>query len=211
VSEKFEKAQLYGLDKSSFAFFSSSYDQVITTLQLVLGLMPFMWAATGPIVNYFGYTDDYELVRSGVLMALVNIVETGLSLPIQLYKNFVIEERHGFNKQTLFLFFKDLIISYLLTVCLMIPLLLVVIQIIKYGGEYFHYYAWSATMLLMVVMMFVYPEVIAPLFNKYTPLEDGSLKSKIETLGTCCPLSHPLTLSRSYFSLHFYWLCYVLP
>ena len=178
VQNKFAKSQAYGKDKSGFSFFSSTFDQILSLMILLLGGTPYAWNKAAEVTfAVLGY--DNEIVQSAILLIILNIFETVTSLPFSLYRTFVIEEKHGFNKQTLALFFKDMVISFALMVFVFIPILCLVIQVIKYGGEYFYIYAWMLTMSIITIMMFVYPTLIAPLFNKYTPLEDGTLKTKV--------------------------------
>ena len=111
-------------------------------------------------------------------------------LPWSIYYTFVLEEKHGFNKQTFSFFIKDNIKKYLVIIALTIPILSLLIYIIKIGGDYFFIYAWIFTTVVALFFITIYADYIAPLFDKYTPLQEGELRTKIEELAKS--LSFPL-------------------
>jgi STE24 endopeptidase len=97
------------------------------------------------------------------------------NLPWSLYYTFVIEERHGFNKQTIGFYFKDMIKKFIIMSAIAIPILALLIYIIRVGGDYFFIYAWLFVTIVSLVFVTVYADFIAPLFDKYTPLEEGNV------------------------------------
>eukprot|EP00735_Rhodelphis_limneticus_P003650 TRINITY_DN15143_c0_g1::TRINITY_DN15143_c0_g1_i1::g.30583::m.30583 TRINITY_DN15143_c0_g1::TRINITY_DN15143_c0_g1_i1::g.30583 ORF type:complete len:470 (+),score=80.87,sp/Q8RX88/FACE1_ARATH/54.33/4e-154,Peptidase_M48/PF01435.13/3e-52,DUF955/PF06114.8/6.5e+03,DUF955/PF06114.8/0.024,DUF955/PF06114.8/6.2e+02,SprT-like/PF10263.4/0.064,DUF4538/PF15061.1/3.1e+03,DUF4538/PF15061.1/0.049,Peptidase_M56/PF05569.6/1.5e+03,Peptidase_M56/PF05569.6/0.19,Peptidase_M43/PF05572.8/0.22,DUF3671/PF12420.3/0.75,DUF367 len=189
--EKFLKAQDYGHDKSRFGFVHSLFSQVESVSVLLFGGLPFLWVASLQILNYFGYDESYEILRSIVFTLCYSLWETLIGIPWSIYSTFVIEEKYGFNKQTLGLFFVDLVKQILLLFAMMPPILSGLIYILKWGGPLFHVYAWLFTLGITLVMMTIYPVLIAPLFNKFDPLPEGSLRTKIEHLAAS--LQFPLT------------------
>jgi STE24 endopeptidase len=113
-------------------------------------------------------------------------------LPLELYRTFVIEQRHGFNKQTISTFVADELKQAALLVVIGGPVLAVVIKVIVWGGEHFYLYVYAVVLVLQVVMVVLYPTLIAPLFNTFTPLEEGPLKTAIQNLAEsqeCVPLA----------------------
>lgn len=104
-------------------------------------------------------------------------------MPFELYSIFVIEERHGFNKQTIGLFFMDKVKMLGLSFIFGVPVLSAILHIIKWGGEWFWLYVWAFLVVFQLFVMTIYPTVIAPLFNKFTPLEEGELRKQIEQLA----------------------------
>merc|ERR1719218_2593 len=106
-----------------------------------------------------------------------------LYLPFELYSTFVIEQKHGFNKQTVGLFFYDKLMGFVLSIVIGGPVLSAIIWLINWGGEYFYIYIWSFLLIFGIIMMTIYPTFIQPLFNKFEPLEDGTLKTKIHELA----------------------------
>ena len=95
------------------------------------------------------------------------------NLPWSLYYTFVIEQRHGFNKQTIGFYFKDMIKKFVIMTAISVPILALLIYIIRIGGDYFFIYAWLFVTIVSLVFVTVYADFIAPLFDKYTPLEEG--------------------------------------
>lgn len=120
------------------------------------------------------------------LIASVAVISGSLELPFSLYRTFVIEARFGFNRMSLALFFADLAKQALLGALLGIPLLLCVLWLMAKMGAAWWLYAWLAWAAFNLLMAMIYPTVIAPLFNKFTPLEDAGLKSRIESLLAKC-------------------------
>ena len=147
--DKFRKSLEYGLDKSSFGLFESSFRFSESTVMLILGLFPYCWDQATWFSNEYRLINSSnselysEIVITIVFFGITMIYEEILSLPFTLYFTFVIEQKHGFNKQTLFLFFTDKIKVIGLTAVIGIPVLSVIIWIIKLGGEYFYFYIWA--------------------------------------------------------------------
>eukprot|EP00128_Syssomonas_multiformis_P017953 Colp12_sorted_trinity150504_noHs@23705 len=188
--DTYTKSRLYGQDKSSYNFASSLFSQVESTLVLLFGGIPFLWAMSGDIIGYYGFGPDYEKTQSMVFLLLVTVIESVLSFPWGLYYTFVIEQRHGFNKQTLGFYIKDKIKGLLVTVVIMLPVCAALISIIQWGGEYFYVYAALFLFVFSLFFMTIYPEVIAPLFDKFVPLPEGKLRTQIEELAAS--ISFPL-------------------
>jgi len=114
------------------------------------------------------------------------IIGSLLDLPFSLYRTFVIEVRYGFNRTTPGLFVTDLIKGMLLTLAIGIPLLWIVLWLMQSAGNLWWVYVWAVWMSFSLLMLFVYPTWIAPLFNKFAPLEDAALRERIEKLlGRC--------------------------
>lgn len=109
-----------------------------------------------------------------------------LDLPFAIYRTFVIETRYGFNRTTLKLFVTDLVKGIVLTLAIGTPLLWVVLWLMGSAGELWWLYVWAVWMGFSMLMLFVYPTWIAPLFNKFAPLEDPTLRERIENLLSRC-------------------------
>lgn len=119
------------------------------------------------------------LVFFGIAGALSSLLE----LPFNLYQTFVIEERHGFNRQTLRGFALDLLKGVALGMALGGPVLAAVLWIMERMGPTWWVWAWAVTTAFSLVAAWIYPSVLAPLFNKFTPLQDGELKDAILELA----------------------------
>jgi STE24 endopeptidase len=120
------------------------------------------------------------------LVVSVALISGMIDLPLSLYRTFVIEARFGFNKMTLKLFFSDLIKQTALGAALGLPLLFCVLWLMKWMGEHWWLYVWVTWIVFNLLVLTVYPTLIAPLFNKFTALEDAGLKGRIEALLAKC-------------------------
>ncbi|HEU4850573.1 MAG TPA: M48 family metallopeptidase [Telluria sp.] len=116
------------------------------------------------------------------LVAAFAMISGLIDIPFDYYKQFRLEEKFGFNKMTPKLFFADLAKGVLLGAALGLPLLWVVLALMEKTGELWWLYAWIVWSAFQLLMMVLYPTVIAPMFNKFTPLQDESLKQRIEGL-----------------------------
>jgi len=120
------------------------------------------------------------------LIVSVMTISGVIDLPLTLYTQFVIEQRFGFNRMTLRLFFSDLAKQLALGAVIGIPVLLAVLWLMAQMGEHWWLYVWLFWCGFNLLILFIYPAWIAPLFNKFTPLEDTALKQRIEALLTRC-------------------------
>ena len=120
------------------------------------------------------------------LFAAVGLIGFVIGLPASLYRTFSIEARFGFNKLTVPLWLVDLTKGAALTVLIGGPLLFAVLWLMDVMGSRWWLYVWLVWLGTNLLVLFLYPTVIAPLFNKFTPLADASLKQRIEALLTRC-------------------------
>ncbi len=122
-------------------------------------------------------------ISQGVLLIILfSIVNGVLSMPFSLYQTFVIENRFGFNKSTFKMFIVDQIKGTVLGLVLGVPLLYAVIYLMGAMGGAWWLYVWALWLVFSLVLMWAFPKWIAPIFNQFKPLEDESLKSRIEAL-----------------------------
>lgn len=127
-----------------------------------------------------------DLARGLVLLTLTGVVVAVADLPFELYRTFVIEQRFGFNKMTPWLFFADLAKSLLVGALLVLPLAAVILWLIGELGAQWWIYAWAVTVLYGIFTQFAAPTLIAPLFNKFSPLQDAELKERVERMLARC-------------------------
>ena len=120
------------------------------------------------------------------LIFSVTLISSLIDLPFSLYTQFVIEERFGFNRMTLKLFCLDLIKQTALGLVIGTPVLLAVLWLMAQMGSLWWLYVWLFWCGFNLLILFVYPTWIAPLFNKFTPLDDAPLKARIEALLARC-------------------------
>lgn len=130
------------------------------------------------ILEVTGPTMTYQI---GILVAF-SLISGLINLPFDYYNQFVIEEKFGFNKMTLKLFITDLIKSTCMSAVIGLPLIWLVLTVMEKTGDWWWIYAWILWNGFQLLMMALYPTLIAPLFNKFTPLEDNALRSRIEQL-----------------------------
>ncbi len=109
-----------------------------------------------------------------------------IDLPLTLYRTFVLEAKFGFNRTTARLFLIDLVKQSLLGVIIGAPLLWAVLWLMQGMGEHWWIWVWAFWLGLNLVTMVIYPIFIAPLFNKFTPLTDEAMKTRVEALLTRC-------------------------
>jgi len=116
------------------------------------------------------------------LLAAFTVISGLVDLPLDYYKQFNLEQRFGFNKMTPGLFFADMLKGALLAAVIGLPLIWLVLTLMEKSGALWWFYAWAVWSGFQLLMMVLYPSVIAPMFNKFTPLEDAALKQRIEGL-----------------------------
>lgn len=134
-------------------------------------------------VQVFGATGGGMAYQIGLVVAFA-LVSGVIDVPFDYYRQFRLEQRFGFNKMTPALFFADMARNTLVGAALGLPLLWVILTLMAKAGALWWLYAWLVWTGFQLLVMVLYPTVIAPLFNKFTPLADESLKSRIEGLMT---------------------------
>ncbi len=177
--ESHHKAADYSSSKTRLGMFHTLLD-VVLLLAFTLG------GGIQALTDYWQGTLGDSLWRGVALIASVLVISSLLETPLSLYRTFVIDARFGFNKMTLGLFLADMFKQTLLLSALGIPLLLGVLWLMAKMGEYWWLYVWLAWMGFNLLILTLYPTVIAPLFNKFTPLEDQTLAARIEALLKKC-------------------------
>ncbi len=170
-----EKAAAYTLTKTRFALVALLVETLILLLWTVGGLLNFLdqsWQS-------FGWQPLWTGVAVMVSMVFVASI---LDLPLSLYDTFRIESQFGFNRMTLKLFFADLLKSWLITLLLLPPLLTLILWLMLHAGTYWWFSVWAVWLSFSLLMLWAYPAFIAPLFNKFMPLENQELQQRIESL-----------------------------
>lgn len=126
------------------------------------------------------------ILRGVAFVAILAVILSVIELPFDLYRTFGIESRFGFNKMTLGMFFGDLAKQAAVGTILGLPLLFAVLWLMAGMGELWWLYVWLVAIVFMLFVQFIAPSVIAPLFNKFAPMQDGEMKTRIENLITRC-------------------------
>ena len=120
------------------------------------------------------------------LLGSIAIISGIVDLPFSWYKQFHLEERFGFNRMGKQLFFIDMIKGLGVGAAIGIPLLLVILSLMAKAGDLWWLWAWVVLTVFSLLMQWIFPSFIAPLFNKFQPLPDGALKTQIEALLARC-------------------------
>ncbi len=173
-----QKAADYSMTRTRLGFLSLAIEvAVLLAFTLGGGLQVLHdWWAT----RLDGLAYGVALIFS--VMAISSLVD----LPLSLYTQFVVEEKFGFNRMTLKLFFADLAKQTLLGALIGTPVLLAVLWLMAQAGSLWWLYTWVFWCVFNLLILLIYPTWIAPLFNKFTPLADNELKARIENLLTRC-------------------------
>lgn len=172
-AQKYKLAQAYLKENTNFHLIKDTISVIITLVFILAGGFNFIDNIArsfnqGPILT--------GLIFTGILGAALQI----LSIPFSAYHTFVIEAKYGFNKTTLKTFILDIIKGLILTIIIGAIVLSAVFWFFYAAGFLAWVYCWIAVTLFQLFLLFIAPVVIMPLFNKYTPLEEGELKNAIE-------------------------------
>ncbi|MEC7784378.1 MAG: M48 family metallopeptidase [Bacteroidota bacterium] len=172
-TETYRKSQDYKKVNAKFSTLTSSFMLVITLLFFALDGFAF-------IDQIARSMSDNEIIVGLIFFGIIMLGSDILTTPFSYYKTFIIEERFGFNKSTPKLFLADKLKGWLMTIIVGGGLLALIIWFYQISGSLFWVYAWIVFAVFALVMNMFYAKLIVPLFNKQTPLEEGSLRNKIE-------------------------------
>ena len=180
--KKYKQAKLYALSKNKIGLLSSTI-----SFLLVVSLLVFNgYGYIDQLVNSFNlnlflpFEINNSFTKSGVFFLILFILNLIISIPFSYYNTFVIEENFGFNKTTKSTFFFDIIKSSILSILISGFLLFLALYLYNSLNDGFWLYLWIGLSLLMVLINMFYADLIVPIFNKLTPLENGDLRKKIE-------------------------------
>jgi STE24 endopeptidase len=173
--EAHQKAADYTLAKSRVATLDLALDAAMLLGWTLLGGLDLLNQVT---LNFMG-TGLAQQVTLVVSFALIGGL---IGLPLSLYQTFGIEQRFGFNHTTVRLWLSDMIKGLLVGAVLGLPILWLVLWLMDTGGSLWWLYTWAALVAYQLLVMWIAPNFIMPLFNKFTPLEDDTLKSRVIAL-----------------------------
>ena len=125
-----------------------------------------------------------ELLTGAAVIISFSMIGSLLDIPASLYRTFVLEQRFGFNNMTAQTFVTDLLKGTALALVIGIPLVMLILWLMASAGQYWWLYAWASLTAFSLLMTWAYPQFIAPLFNKFTALEDGEVAERITALLT---------------------------
>lgn len=172
----FARSVDYTLSRSSFSLASGLFSSAFLLVIVLSGALGALdeWVAGWGMGTY---------TEGLVYFFLISALFTAVSIPFSLYSQFVIEERFGFNKMTLGLYVLDTLKSALVSVVLFTPLIFGLFWFMDRAGSLWWVYGFLGVAVFQMIIMIVYPTVIAPLFNKFRPLEEGTLRDRINELA----------------------------
>ena len=171
--DKYIKSQEYTKTNTNFSFLTSTFS-LIVNLSFILGGF---YNTIDLYVRGFGYDSE---VTGLLFFGLLFVINDLLNIPFSLYKTFIIETKYGFNKTTLKTFWMDKIKGYFLTFLIGGPVLYLILYFFANFTEYGWLYVWIFLIAFSIIMQPIFTTFIAPMFNKFTPLEDGPLLTRIK-------------------------------
>jgi len=160
---------------------ANHFEIIFSTIVLLI------WTLGGAMnwVDVFLHERISDPILLGTVFILsIMLIASFIDLPFSIYRNFILEERFGFNQMTIKTFTGDLIKELILTLALGMPLIYAILYLMNMSaiGDYWWIYVWAILSLFTITMMWIYPTFIAPIFNKFKPLENNSLRNRIDNL-----------------------------
>ncbi len=174
-----QRAADYTLARVRLGMLERVYDAVLLVGLTLFGGLQVIDLFVGQVVH-----DDF--LRQILLLVVVALLLSVLGLPFTLWRQFKLEAHFGFNRMTLKLFVTDALKGLLITLVLGLPLAAAVLWLMAKAGTYWWIWAWAVWIVFNMVVLVIYPTVIAPLFNKFTPLADADLAQRIQGLAKRC-------------------------
>jgi STE24 endopeptidase len=181
--EKYQKSIQYQKESKKFDIISGAFSFFVSFTLFVTGV--YGWFSDYLIGIY-----DNPIIVTLLFFGISVLINDLLSIPFELYDNFVIEQKFGFNKMTVSVYIADKLKSYLVGAVVGGSLLVLFLFLIKWMGANFWWIFWIVAAVFMVLINMFYTSLIVPLFNKLTPLEEGELKNKI--LEYCNKVNFPV-------------------
>ena len=174
--DKYAKSQAYLKDNTRFGLFSSTFSLALTLIVIHTGLFG--------ILDEFVRTQTVHPILSGLMyFGIIFIINDIINLPFSLYGTFVLEEKYGFNKTTSKTYVLDKLKGYMLTIVFGTIIMSPVLYFFNTYGENGWWIAWGMITAFMIAIQPLFVHVIAPIFNKFTPLEEGELRTAIEVFA----------------------------
>jgi len=160
---------------------ANHFEIIFSTIVLLI------WTLGGAMnwLDFFWQERISDPILLGTVFILsIMFIASFIDLPFSIYRNFILEERFGFNRMTIRTFTGDLIKELILTLALGMPLIYAILYLMNMSaiGDYWWIYVWAILSLFTITMMWIYPSFIAPIFNKFKPLENNSLRNRIDNL-----------------------------
>lgn len=176
-AQKYKSFQLYQKSKTRFGFINETFSFIVILVML--------------FVDGFAYIDSFAriytenpIVLTLLFIGIIAILADIIGLPFDIYYTFVIEEKFGFNRTKPLTFIFDKIKAWIITAIIGGGLIALVVWFWTITASNFWFITWAVITVFMVFMVMFYSDIIVPLFNKQTPLEDGDLRKEIENFAS---------------------------
>jgi STE24 endopeptidase len=176
AEETYAKAVEYTLAKSWLHRLEVTCSTTVLLFVLFSGLLPWAFSAFGRCVGVSAWTMATFLFLTGIVLSLPG-------LPLDWYAQFRLEEHFGFNTTTQRIWWFDRLKGLLLALILGFPLLVLVLKLVEWTGASWWLWAWGALLVFQLLMAVLAPVIILPLFNKFTPLQEGTLRERLLKLA----------------------------
>ncbi len=188
VPEAFhEKVQLGDHQKAAdYTSAKTRFDMLGTLFDAALLLAFTLAGGIQYIANLCNGWFSTPILQGMATLVTVLVLYSLLEAPFSIYRTFVIEARFGFNKMTFTLYLLDALKGILIGAVLGLPLLFGVLWLMERMGSYWWLYVWLVWVVFNLLILFIYPSFIAPLFNKFSPMQDETMKARIESLLNRC-------------------------
>jgi STE24 endopeptidase len=174
-TEKYSTYQHYKKENYRLSIVSSSLSLILTLIMLIAGFK----LLDELLRSFIGH----EIILSILFFGVISLASDIIFMPLDLYQTFVIEQKYGFNTMTLKTYLLDKLKSYFLAIVIGLPVLYLIIWLYFKFGSDFWWMVWIVVSILSIAISFLYSNVIVPLFNKQTPLEEGELRNRIQELA----------------------------
>ena len=174
--EEYRKTQLYEKDNKRFSFWSSTFNLAVILVMIIAG-------GFAMVDNLARTISMNAVIISLVFFGIIGFASDLINIPFNFYDTFIIEKKYGFNTMSLRTFITDHIKSWFIALLVGIPVLGLITWFYYKTGKNFWLYAWGLITVFSVFINLFYSELIVPLFNKQTPLEEGSLRTQIEAFS----------------------------
>lgn len=174
-----QRAADYTIARARLGMFERLVDAAVLVSLTLLGGLQFLDIFVASLTQH-------DLLRQVALLVTVSIVVSLIGMPFSLYRQFRLEERFGFNRMSLRLYFLDTLKSTLIGAAFGLPLIAAVLWLMAQAGSLWWLWAWALWTSFNLLALLIFPTWIAPLFNKFTPLDDTGLIEQIQALAKRC-------------------------
>jgi STE24 endopeptidase len=164
----------YTVDNTKISVLKNLVSIIFFLVIIISGFLPWLTNA----VSGFDY-----IIAGLLFFAALGVITSLIDLPFDYYNVFIIEEKYGFNTRTLRIWITDIIKSVIISVILGGILLSLILAMVEYCGNLWWLWAWMVFMIFQLLVTVIYPTVIAPIFNKFTPVEDKGLEKSIREMA----------------------------